>query len=145
MARGARSRASATPEKSTGSVGTEVAEVNGPPGTNVAVVAGTVVRLPQERVTGDGQTTLSFELRVRARPDGPSELVPVSWPDRTLASTALDGGSAVVVVGRIRQRFFRVGGATQSRTELVAESVVGLRHHAAVRKVLARAVERLTS
>jgi single-strand DNA-binding protein len=33
-------------------------------------------------------------------------------------------GDEIVVVGTVRRRFFRAGGATQSRTEVLAEKVV---------------------
>ena len=114
------------------------------PGTNVAVVSGLIIRSPQERIAGDGQPILSFELRVRTV-DGPVEVVPVAWPDHSLATTVLEAGTEVVVIGRVRQRFFRSGGTTQSRTELVAEAVIAARQLAAVRKALARAAARLVA
>ena len=113
-------------------------------GTNVAVVSGSIVRSPQERIAGDGQPILSFEVRVR-RIDGLVEVVPVAWPEHSLATAGFEPGTEVVVVGRVRQRFFRSGGATQSRTELVAEAVIGARQHTAVRKALARAAGRLVA
>jgi single-strand DNA-binding protein len=39
-----------------------------------------------------------------------------------------DVDETVVVVGRVRRRFYRAGGATQSRTEVVADVVVPARH-----------------
>ena len=114
-------------------------------GLNLAVVKGVIARVPHERVGADGIVHLSFDLRVRLVPDGPSELVPVAWPERTMASCGLGEGSAVVVLGRIRQRFFRMGGATQSRTEIVAETVIGTRQQAAIRKAMAQAADRLTA
>ena len=36
-------------------------------------------------------------------------------------------GVDVVVIGTVRRRFFRVGGATQSRTEIVADVVIPAR------------------
>ena len=114
-------------------------------GLNLAVVKGVIARVPHERVGADGIVHLSFDLRVRLVPDGPSELVPVAWPERTVASCGLREGSAVVVLGRIRQRFFRMGGATQSRTEIVAETVIGIRQQAAILKAMAQAADRLTA
>ena len=114
-------------------------------GLNLAVVKGVIARVPHERVGADGVVHLSFDLRVRLVPDGPSELVPVAWPERTVASCGIGEGSAVVVLGRIRQRFFRMGGSTQSRTEIVAETVIGIRQRAAIRKAMAQAAGRLTA
>jgi hypothetical protein len=52
--------------------------------------------------------------------------VPVTWsgPAGTAPGLDADTGDAVVAVGRVRRRFFRAGGVTQSRTEVVAASVV---------------------
>ena len=49
----------------------------------------------------------------------------------------------VVVVGQVRRRFFRAGGVTQSRTEVVASYIVGARRASDVRKALQRARSRL--
>lgn len=49
----------------------------------------------------------------------------------------------MVVVGAVERRFFRVGGATQSRTEVVAASVVPVRRAVAARRSLAEAVASL--
>ena len=48
-------------------------------------------------------------------------------------------GTAVVVVGSVRRRFFRVAGATQSRTEVVADRVVAARRAREVRRMLGAA------
>ncbi|HET7523922.1 MAG TPA: hypothetical protein VFJ79_07250, partial [Acidimicrobiales bacterium] len=48
----------------------------------------------------------------------------------------LDAGVGVVVVGRVRRRFFRSGGVTQSRTEVVASRVVRAGASARVRAAL---------
>jgi hypothetical protein len=114
-------------------------------GMNVAVVRGAIARIPHERRDSEGTVHLSFELRVRRSPDAPGELVPVSWAGGALEGCGLEPGGEVVVVGRVRQRFFRLGGATQSRTEIVAEQVLAVRQHAAVRRALARAAELLTT
>jgi single-strand DNA-binding protein len=48
-----------------------------------------------------------------------------------------------VVVGRVRRRFYRAGGATQSRTEVVAETVVAARQAKRAATALASACDRL--
>jgi single-strand DNA-binding protein len=50
-------------------------------------------------------------------------------------------GEEVLVVGRVRRRFFRAGGATQSRTEVAATLAVPTRRAAAAAKALEAAVE----
>jgi single-strand DNA-binding protein len=47
------------------------------------------------------------------------------------------------VVGRVRRRFFRAGGTTQSRTEVVADTVVPATQAKRVEAALRRAREAL--
>jgi len=49
----------------------------------------------------------------------------------------------MLVVGRVRRRFFRAGGSTQSRTEVVAEAVVNAKHAKRAGAALERARARL--
>lgn len=70
--------------------------------------------------------------------------VPVSWVDpSTVALAPVKEGLVVVVVGTVRRRFFRVGGSTQSRTEVVAEAVIPSRRTKQVAQVLAAASDQL--
>ena len=50
-----------------------------------------------------------------------------------------DVDERMVVTGRVRRRFFRTGGGTQSRTEVVADAVVNARHAKRVNAALERA------
>ncbi len=90
---------------------------------NVVVLQGLLARPAQDRVLPSGTRLLSLEVTV-SRPDGPADPVPVAWFDAPASAAALDAGVEVVVVGRIRRRFFRAGGLTQSRTEVVASRMV---------------------
>jgi single-stranded DNA-binding protein len=91
---------------------------------NLVVVEGVLTRPAQDRQLPSGSRLLTFEVTVRPA-DGPAETVPVAWFDAPAWATSLDENTAVVVIGRVRRRFFRaLGGATQSRTEVVAERVV---------------------
>jgi hypothetical protein len=49
----------------------------------------------------------------------------------------------VVVVGRVRRRFFRTTAGTQSRTEIVADTVVPTRHAKRAHAALDRAFTQL--
>ena len=49
-------------------------------------------------------------------------VVPVAWHD-PVRPPRLVPGDEVVVVGAVRRRWFRAGGASQSRTEVVADTV----------------------
>ena len=83
----------------------------------------------QERVLESGTVIVNYEVSVE-RDDGPKESVPVAWHDPPASARArqYDTGDEVVVVGRVRRRFFRAGGATQSRTEVVAVTFLPARH-----------------
>lgn len=89
---------------------------------NVVVLQGVLARPAQDRVLPSGSRLLSLEVTV-ARPDGPADPVPVAWFDAPASAATLDAGVEVVVVGRVRRRFFRAGGLTQSRTEVVATKI----------------------
>jgi len=90
---------------------------------NAVAIEGRLARPAELRVLPSGTTALGLELTVR-REGAPAETVPVSWLDPPAWAAALDVDDGVVVVGRVRRRFFRAGGATQSRTEVVADVVV---------------------
>lgn len=89
---------------------------------NVVVLIGVLARPAQDLELPSGSRLLALEVTVR-REEGPAETVPVSWFDAPAWATALDAGADVVVVGRVRRRFFRSGGSTQSRTEVVASKI----------------------
>ncbi len=110
-----------------------------PPGTNVVVLRGVVSRRPEERVLPSGATVLAFDVTVRVEGQ-PAESVPVSLMSPPAAARRLVPAQEVVVVGRVRRRFFRAGGATASRTEVVAERVVPASATARVRAALGRVV-----
>jgi single-strand DNA-binding protein len=109
---------------------------------NVVTLLGRLARPAEERLLPSGDRLLTLELSV-ARPGERGESVPVVWFDPPASALALDVDSAVVVVGRVRRRFFRSAGGTQSRTEVVADRVVPARQLKRVRAALADAVSRL--
>jgi single-strand DNA-binding protein len=47
------------------------------------------------------------------------------------------------VTGHVRRRFFRAGGGTQSRTEVVADAVVPVRSKARARRAIDEAVAKV--
>ena len=108
-------------------------------GTNLAVVVGLLTRPPERRPLPSGDDVVALELSVR-RSDGPAESVPVAWLGAPPAASAWSVGDEVLVVGRIRRRFFRAGGATQSRTEVVATTAVPTRQAAKARRTVAAAL-----
>ena len=88
---------------------------------NLAIVQGELTSAPRERTLASGDTLISYEIR-SVDADDSKLTVPVSWvsPSRP---PAVDIGDEVVAVGVVRRRFFRAGGATQSRTEIAASLV----------------------
>ena len=112
-----------------------------PPGTNLVVLRGVLSRDPEARQLPSGDTLVAYEVTVRPAPlpgvAPKAESVPVAWFDPPAAASAMAAGDDVVVIGRARRRFFRAGGATASRTEVVASRVVPARAPAKVRAALA--------
>ncbi len=109
---------------------------------NVVVLHGRLSRPAELRLLPSGDRLAALELSV-ARSGAKAESVPVVWPDPPAAVSDLEVDHLVVVVGRVRRRFFRAGGQTQSRTEVVADRVVPARHGKRARTALAEAVARL--
>ena len=104
---------------------------------NVAVVAGQVLSKPSERRLESGEFATAFDVVTES--DEGRLTVPVNWV--TTVRSLVAEGDQVVVVGKVRRRFFQSSGQVQSRTEILAESVVASRRKVAVRKVLEGAAD----
>jgi single-strand DNA-binding protein len=89
---------------------------------NIVILRGVLARPPEERELPSGDRIVTYEVAVPS-PLGRTETVPVVWTPPA-GRGWWDAGEAVLVTGRVRRRFFRAGGATQSRTEVVADRVV---------------------
>lgn len=111
---------------------------------NVVVLQGTLSREPEERELASGDRLVGYEVTIRP-PEGRAESVPVVWPEAPASALQLAAGTDVVVMGRVRRRFFRAGGATQSRTEVVAEIVVARRSRRRVASSVERAVQQISN
>ncbi|MHB1930911.1 MAG: hypothetical protein ACYCUG_16090 [Acidimicrobiales bacterium] len=111
---------------------------------NVVAVSGRLSRPAEQRMLPSGSTVLGLEVTVRSA-RAPAETVPVTWADPPAWATTLDLDQEVLVVGRVRRRFFRAGGTTQSRTEVVAERVVRLPARRRARQAIAELSARLES
>ena len=88
---------------------------------NLAVVAGTCSSPADVRVLPSEEVLV--QLQVTTRLDGRAVSVPVAVLHPPAWVENLDTGDDVVVVGHVRRRFFRAGGATASRVEIEAEHV----------------------
>lgn len=109
---------------------------------NVVVIDGVLARPAQQLELPSGSRLVNLEVTVR-REDGPAESVPVTWMDAPAWASSLDAGTEVAVLGRVRRRFFRAGGSTQSRTEVVASRVARASAPAKAAAVVDRGIEAL--
>jgi len=107
-------------------------------GCNVVILRGTLSRAPEIRVLPSGDALVNYEVTTHV--DAGAISVPVCSVGERVP-LGLDAGDEVVVTGLVRRRFFRVGGVTQSRTEVVADVVVPARQSARARRAVERAIE----
>lgn len=107
---------------------------------NLAILRGHLSSPPRHQQLGSGDHLVSLELTTRGG-EGPAESVPVAWFAPPDPASSWDAGLELVVVGRVRRRFFRAGGATASRTEVVATAVIPATKRATAAKAVAAACE----
>ena len=109
---------------------------------NVVVLVGRLARPAERRELPSGDCLVAYQVTIA--PAGTrAESVPVVWFGAPASAADRDVDEGVVVVGRVRRRFFRAGGQTQSRTEVVADTVIPVRQKARVRAALDAARQRL--
>ncbi|MCZ7530991.1 MAG: hypothetical protein M5U31_12055 [Acidimicrobiia bacterium] len=89
---------------------------------NLAVLRGECSGPAEVRVLESGTRLASLAVRVPAGETATS--VPVTVWDPSTAVESLSEGDPVTVVGRVRRRFYRQGGATGSRVDVEAERIV---------------------
>jgi single-stranded DNA-binding protein len=109
---------------------------------NVVTLQGRLARPAAERVLPSGDRLVGFEVTMEG-PQGKAETVSVVWFDAPASAATMDADQQVVVVGRVRRRFFQAGTATQSRTEVVADVVLPASQTRRVRTALAAAAARM--
>jgi single-strand DNA-binding protein len=105
---------------------------------NVVVLRGRITSEPRVRDLPSGSTVTQLEVTTEC--DGAAVSVPVALFDR---ATRCGAGDDVVVAGHVRRRFFRAGGSTQSRTEVVAVDVVRVTRAKTVERLVGRAAAAL--
>jgi single-strand DNA-binding protein len=108
---------------------------------NLVVLRGTLAAAPRLRELPSGSTLGQFD--VTTRDDAGTQSVPVAWFDPPATVGQLEPGEDLVIVGSVRRRFFRAGGVTQSRTEVVAEKVVASRRGRDVKRAVEAACRAL--
>jgi single-strand DNA-binding protein len=114
-----------------------------PTGFNLVVLRGVLSSNPAPRTLPSGDLLTSYEVTIRDA-ERPAESVPVVLVGGG-GPRGIGPGDEVVVVGRVRRRFFRAGGATASRTEVVASRVMRASRRAAVGAVFDDVARRLVS
>ncbi|TMK89578.1 MAG: hypothetical protein E6G57_00625 [Actinobacteria bacterium] len=110
--------------------------------TNVAVLIGRLARPAEPRDLPSGDRLVQYEVTIPSQ-TGRAESVPVVWYDAPASAEDYGVDEKVVVVGRVRRRFFQAGGSTQSRTEVVADSVVPARQAKRAEAAVEKARQRL--
>ena len=110
--------------------------------TNVVVLIGRLARPAALRQLPSGDVLAEYQLTV-PRPGQRADSLPVVWEAPPPSAAEYDTDAELVVVGRVRRRFFRTGGRTESRTEVVAETVVPARQAKRVRAALASVQARI--
>lgn len=105
---------------------------------NVAVVRGIVSSPPRSRELPSGDTITNVEVTTPLASGSVS--VPTVVRDGRVDVVA---GDEVVVIGHVARRFFRVGGGTQSRTEVVAAHIIKTTKTKTVERALIEAAHTL--
>lgn len=108
---------------------------------NVVVLRGVLSSPPRQRELPSGASLTQLEVTTRL--DDAVASVPVVVTDADAQVTTLAAGDEVVVVGRVVRRYFRAGGATQSRTEVLADRVARATRRQATDRAFKRAAELL--
>lgn len=110
---------------------------------NIVVLQGTLSSEPTERTLPSGRNVLNWDLTTNT-PEGRSS-VPVQWDEPSQRVCDFVEGDELVVLGRVRRRFFRSGGATAARTEVLATRVAKRTQTASVGRLLDQARDDLAS
>jgi len=109
--------------------------------TNIVVLRGRLSRPPGRRELPSGDSLAALDLSVPAAPPGGrADSVPLVWFDPPAWVGRLDTGAELVVVGRVRRRFFRSGAGLSSRTEVVVDAAAPPSRPARVAAIMQRAL-----
>ena len=108
---------------------------------NIVVLQGKLSRAPEERQLRES-VLATYEVTTRSD-DGAATTAPVVWFDPPATAWQLDANDDVTIVGEVRRRFFRSNGRTESRTEVVASTVLPTRRKAQVSRALENAMAQI--
>lgn len=108
--------------------------------SNVVVLRGRLTAISEPRQLPSGGFVTQLDITTTVGDSSVS--VPVVMHDRAVTIVV---GTEVVVAGHVQRRFFRAGGSTQSRTEVLVADIVAVSRRRAVDKLMASAVSALTN
>lgn len=108
--------------------------------SNLVLLRGRVTSEPTIRELPSGSTVTQLEITTRI--GDANSTVPVAVHGRVVE---VRPGDEVVVAGSVQRRFFRAGGVTQSRTEVIAAEIVPVTRKRAVTKLISSAMTTLGS
>ena len=109
---------------------------------NLAFVHGTLSSPPEIRTLASGDRLASLQLTVR-RAELAATSVPVAIVDPPAWVEGVAAGDEIAVLGTVRRRFFRAGGATASRFEIAADHIARGNDRRAIGRLLRRASDQL--
>lgn len=104
---------------------------------NVVVVQGVLAREPQERTLPDGSIVVDWQ--VTTGEVGAKRTVPVQWVEPSASVRSCAEGADVMVLGAVRTRWFKAGGANISKVEVIASAFANPKRAAAVARLRAKA------
>lgn len=110
---------------------------------NIVVLRGTLAAEPMERTLSTGVNVMDWD--VITETDQGRRHVPVQWTDPSRQVCDYSPGDAVVLLGQVRQRFFRAGERTVARTEVLGAEVAKPTQKVRVARILEQATNALSS
>lgn len=108
---------------------------------NVVLLRGQLSSEPRVVDLPSGDVLVRWEVTTES--DGKKLTVPVAWFEPPKSAMVIGEGDEVVVLGRIRRRFFRARGATVSETEVVASAATPASRAKNVAKLVDQALAQL--
>lgn len=97
--------------------------IDGEQPLNLVVLIGTVSAAARTKSLPSGDWLVAFDLRVPAA-NGPRQSIPVSWIGEKAKAPTIVADGDLMVVGEVRRRFYRAGGALGSQVDVRAHKVV---------------------
>jgi single-strand DNA-binding protein len=121
---------------------------------NIVVLSGHLSSPPRRTELPSGDERWVLELSCPSDPGSPVPAlsapgesvvlsVPVAVNSRVAGIEHFDTGTELVVAGVVRRRFYRAGGSTQSRTEVVAQAIVAVTTRRPTERALSSALRAL--